>query len=169
VLKQPVSVFGYFLFDGSEYSISDNRALYDSLKAEHIPVSERYDTSYSGMYTRQQMYSSDLSSENLSMSAPGRLFKRIFLQGHAFGGASHQTQIFIPRSGLYGEYGQYAQTLIRVKSVARDYYDFLKSYEQYEPTMGIGGNASPAKLPGNVVGGLGMIGGVYQWSLGLIY
>ena len=169
VLKQPLSVYGYFLFDGNEYSISDNQSLYDSLKAEHIPVAERYDTSYSGMYTRQQMYTADAASENLSQSVPGRLFKRIFLPGHAFGGASHNTQIFIPRSGIYPEYAQYAQTLIRVKSVAQDYYDFLKSYEQYEPTMGIGGNASPSKLQGNVIGGFGMVGGVYNWSLGVIY
>jgi hypothetical protein len=56
-----------------------------------------------------------------------------------------------------------------VKSVAADYYDFLKAYEQYEPSMGVGGNITPANLEGNVSGGLGMIGGVFRWNLKLLY
>ena len=169
VVKQPVSIYGYFLFDGNEYSISDNRRLYDSLKGEQVPLSERYNTSYSGTYSRQQMYTTDLSSTNLGGTPSGRLFRRIFLSGKSFGGTTHHTSILLPRNALYGDFGQYAQTVIYVKSVSADYYDFLQAYEQYDPSMGLGGNASPVKLEGNVLGGFGMVGGVYKWKLEMIY
>jgi hypothetical protein len=169
VVKQPVGIDGYFIFNGTEYSIVDSRHLYDSLKGQHIPLSERYDTSYSNSYIRQQMYTTDISTMNLAGAPSGRLFRRVFLSGKSFSGATHRTQILLPRSALYPESGQFALTVVYIKSVSADYFEFLKAYEQYDPSMGIGGNASPVELKGNVLGGFGMVGGVYKWKLGMIY
>lgn len=164
-LKQPVAIDGYFYFDGNEFSINTDRVLYDSLKRKGINIQEWYDTVYSGIFTRQSVYTSDMASEN----GVGKLFGRIFLQGKSFGGTIHHTQILVPRKAVYGLPDQYAQTVINVKSVAADYYTFLKAYEQYDPSSGLGGNTNPANLPGNVQGGFGMIGGVYLWQTAVLY
>jgi hypothetical protein len=168
-IRQPVLLYGYFSFNGNEYRISENRWLYDSLKSEQVPVSERYDTSYSGLYERQQVYTTDAASENLAGASPGRPFGRIFIPGRAFGSPAHYTQILIPEKELFGEHALHAQTTVYVKSVSPDYYDFLKAYEQYDPTTGVGGNTAPLKLEGNVNGGFGMVGGVYRWTYSVVY
>ena len=163
VIKQPVSVDGYFFFDFQQRTIKDNQALYDSLKRAGVVLGEYYDTVYSGQFNRQYFYASDLQT------ARAGTVRRLFLKGGAFGGTQHRIQLAIPRRDLYGEQGQFAETIVYIKSVATDYYEYLKAYDVYSSSSELGGNAVPSALPGNVKGGFGMIGGVYRQSFKLFY
>jgi hypothetical protein len=168
-VKQSVYITGYFTHNATVYTIDDNRNLYDSLKALSIPVSEYYDTSYSGNNTRTQLYSTDHLADNSIGTGQGKLLRRVFLKGSSFGSKTHRTTILIRKSDLVAFFEPAAQTRVYIKSVASAYYDFLKAYENYDPSAGIGGNANPTRLPGNVVGGYGMIGGVYRQYFEMIY
>lgn len=166
-IKQPVIVMGYFEFNGNDYLLDDNRSLYDSLKLAGIPVQERSDTVFTEAVSRVSLYTNDPLSDNASAGA-GRQYKRIFFQGKAFGNAQHQTQVMIPRADLYTS-GQLNQIAVSVKSVASDYYSFLKAYEQYDPSAAFGSNVTPGNLPGNIQGGLGMLGGTYRVTISVLH
>jgi hypothetical protein len=169
VAKQTVFVKGYFTFDGSLYTIDENKSMYDSLKALSIPLFETYDTSYSGSWQRSSFYSTDQLAENTGGTGQGKLLRRVFLKGSAIGSVTHRTRVMIPIRELYGIYGQSALTRVYIKSVAADYYEFLRAYENYDGSAGIGGSANPTQLPGNVVGGYGMIGGVYRHHFDILF
>lgn len=166
-VRRKISINGYFYFGGNKYSMRDNRLLYDSLKGAGVPTSDHYDTVYTGVYSRLQGYTTDELNDNGSSITGGRLVRRVFLQGKTIGGL-HHTEFLIPRGDIYGSDGPYAEIVINVKSVAADYYNFLKAYEVYDPSAGTG-NTNPAPLPGNVQGGFGMVGGVYRQSFKVIY
>jgi hypothetical protein len=166
-VKQSLDVTTYFSFGGAEYVLPADQSLYDSLRAAGVSVSERNDTLYSGFFTRLNLGTADGLSDNASASV-GQSFSRIFFQGKLFGANSHRTQVMIPMSEVRG-LPEPVQIVLRVKSVSPDYYDFLKAYQQYDGSIGYGTNSPPTNLPGNVKGGLGMIGGVYLWQMAAVY
>lgn len=168
-VKEQVQIAGYFNYQSVEYLINANKWLYDSLKSAGVTLSERYDTLHSGAYARQTMYTTDPASENLSGGQGGRLFRRVFLPGKAFSNGRHRTNILLPLASLYDQSGRNARTIVYVKSVAADYYSFLKEYEQYDESTALSNNANPQRLKGNVSGGLGMIGGVSRWQIAVVY
>lgn len=168
VVKQPGNTEGYFTYDFNTYLIADNQALYDSLHGAGVPLSEFYDTTFSDDFFRQEFYINDVLADNGGTTGSNK-FTRLYLMGKRFGSATHQTQLLIPRKPLFGEPGQFAKTVISVKSVAADYYTYLKAYDAYRIGAEPGSNNIPARLPGNVRGGYGMIGGMYRRQFALLY
>jgi hypothetical protein len=156
----------YFQFAGTEYSLVDNQVLYDSLKLAGVPLTEWSDTTHTGLFYRANVYTTDPNSDNVGAGTAKR-YKRLFLQGKTFSGNTHRIAVFVPKS--YGSgFGQLTQTTVYVKSVADRYYDFLKAYEQYDGSVGTGSNVPPGNLPGNVQGGLGMIGGAFRVAFNVV-
>lgn len=168
VIQQSVLIKGYFTYNGRELPIKDNEALYNNLKSTGTETHDRYDTVYVPQYSRREFYTSDAQSDNAGGSLD-RIYKRVFLQGKNFGGILHNTHMFIPQRAIYGQSGQLARTIVCVKSVAADYFTYLKGYDQYDPSSGSSGDAAPANLEGNVQGGFGMVGGVFRWQTSVLY
>jgi hypothetical protein len=156
----------YFQFDGTSFTVVDNQALYDSLKGAGTALTEWTDTTHTGLVYRANLYTTDVQIDNEAAGA-GKRYKRIFLQGKTFNGSAHHIQIFVPKSYATG-LGQLTQTTVYIKSVASNYYEFLKAYEQYDGSVAAGSNIPPINLPGNVHGGLGMIGGVFRIAFSVV-
>lgn len=122
------------------------------------------DTNYTNFYTRQTIYSNDPASEHRLSGTASRLNKRILFSDSLFRVNPYKTDIYIPVVTYPDSFVYYQppkRTIVSVKSVSEDYYNFLKSYEQYEPVSGFNTSA-PVRMDGNVQGGLGMVGGVYR-------
>jgi hypothetical protein len=167
VLRQPVYIYSYFYVGSDQYSMEGNEALYDSLKLAGVEVFVSGDTTYSGQYSRMDFYTNDASSENEVGHATGRTLRRLFFRGTAFGGTMHRTNVLIPRYQIYGT-GEHVEMIVYIKSVAPDYYEFLKSYDQYSPLLGLN-STSTENLKGNVKNGFGAVGGVYRRVVRMLY
>jgi hypothetical protein len=124
------------------------------------------DTSYSDQYVRQTIYSNDLASENMRSGTASRLNRRILFSDKNFSGPNFRTEVYIPTVNVLLDSlmtrPELHRTILLVKSVSKEYYNFLKSYEQYEPLSGFNTTGAPIRIEGNVQGGLGMVGGVYR-------
>ncbi len=150
----------YFLFNGQWLSINDYFFTYDSLKSLGIAVPEKTEITYSKSSTRAMLATDDPVSEQLLRGYGGNNVRRILLSDQNFTGGTHITHVYIAKSALLPGLGY--RTLLQVKSVSDDYYRFLNSYEQYDPALGYNNSSAPVRVQGNVVNGLGMVGGVYR-------
>lgn len=123
------------------------------------------DTTYTTNFVRQTIYSNDAASESLIAGTASRLNRRILFTDRTFNGRTFRTDVYIPIV-VYPDSFMYTpsvnRTIVSVKSVSEEYYNFLKSYEQYEPVSGFNTNGAPIRIDGNVQKGLGMVGGVYR-------
>lgn len=167
VLKRFASIDGIFYYNAVSYNYRGNRKLYDSLKTAGVPVSENLDTSYSEEFYRQQFYINDPQSDNGSTGS--RFFSRLYLSGETLLAGLHRTQMLIPKRNIVDEFGQNVQTIIYVKSVAPEYFNYLKAYDAYYASPDPGSSSVSEKLTGNVNGGFGMIGGVYAVRFEMIF
>lgn len=119
------------------------------------------DTIYPQGTSRKYIHTNDERSENFINGSTQTQNRRVFFNDRAFNGRTLTTQIYIPDDMVYNG-NQYELLMLKVKSVSEDYYNFLKAYEEYEPAGGFNTNNAPVKMDGNVVGGMGMVGGVSQ-------
>jgi hypothetical protein len=159
VLQQPFSVEDAFLFNGRWLKKSENFITYDSLINAGVTVEEKPDTFYIQMQNRVTFYTTDAQSEHLLNGNNKTLCRRVLLYDKTFNGNTHQSSILLPKS-WFGMSGY--MTLIQVKSVAEDYFLYLKGYEQYDPSSGFSNTNAPVRLAGNITNGVGMIGGVFK-------
>jgi hypothetical protein len=169
VMRQVADIQAYFTWEGNDYRLEDHRRLYDSLKNEGVPLTERSDTIPAGDFQYVSVYTDDLRSENLSGVSSPRGFKRIFFRGKEIN-TGHITELGIPLRLLREATYDVTKVIILVKSVAPDYYDFLKRAEQFNPSGSslTGINYVPVQ-EGNVKNGLGMVGGVYRQQFSFHY
>lgn len=158
LLQQPFSVEPSFLFNGQWIKTSENFEIYDSLQNAGVVVAERLDTFAMRMFNRITCYTTDAQSEHLLNGNSNTQCRRVLLDDKGFNGSVHHTTVFIPVSQLIEGY----RTLIQVKSVAEDYFIYLKGYEQYDPFSGFSETNTPVRLTGNITNGVGMIGGVFK-------
>jgi hypothetical protein len=162
VLQQPFSVESAFFFNGQWLKTSENFSLYDSLINAGVTVEEKLDSFYTQMLNRITFYTTDAQSEHLLNGNSKTLCRRFLLYDKSFNGSTHLTSILLPKSQLNPFPGSGLRTLIQVKSVAEDYFLYLKGYEQYDPFSGFSNTNSPVRLTGNITNGVGMIGGVFK-------
>lgn len=158
VLQQPFSVEPSFFFNGKWIKTSENFETYDSLQNAGVTTPERLDTFSIYMYNRLTYYTTDAQSEHLLNGNGNTLCRRVLLYDKAFNGSVHPASIFIPKSQLLEGY----RTVLQVKSVAEDYFIYLKGYEQYDPFSGFSDTNTPVRITGNIRNGVGMIGGVFK-------
>lgn len=160
-VKQTMKVDGYFKYNGTWLNIPENYSLYNSLKATGN-VEERFDTNYYRLYTRQLLYSTDANSEYAGVGSPTEPVRRVLLRDSRFNGTTYTTKFTIRRERL-PEFGTYdkGRILLQVKSIPEVYYKYLRDYD--EQTDNFSENLTrPVKATGNVINGVGMVGGVYR-------
>jgi hypothetical protein len=169
-LKQRMIIYGYFLLDGQWQDIISFKTTYDSLINAGVPVDTKFDTIYQEGFIRQDIFTDDQHSENFQNGGQYTVCRRVLIQDGHFDGNSYITNVFVKTRGMVSVEGyDKGRVLIRVRSVSKDYFDYLKAYEQYEPVSGLGANSLPVKIPGNINNGVGIIGGVYQHQFSFLF
>lgn len=161
VLKQYIDVRREFYHNGQwlNYDVAANNILYHSLVNDGVNVTKRADTTYYKSFTRQGISSDDGNTENFKDGDAYALNKRILLKDAVFTGGTYNLRIVVRRTVLEEDNGL---VHILVKSVPKEYFDFLKAYEQYDPSISYNTFTAQVILKGNVQNGLGMVGAAYQ-------
>lgn len=163
-VKQPMNVKHEFLFGGQWRNVTTDRILYDSLRSVGAPFAERRDTTLSGRFIRIPLFTVDPATENVgSAPAAATLYRRVLLTDKKFQGGHYTTEVSVISQEFVSLLEEKkGRVLLQVKSVSKDYFDFLKRYEVYQSDV----PTEPGALKGNVVGGYGMVGGAskVQWA-----
>lgn len=165
VLKQIVTIRNYFYHNNQwlDVSLYAYKLTYDSLVAAGVQVQKQSDTTFHRAYTRQGVYSNDANTENVKDGDIFAMNKRILLKDNYFNGQNYTTRVIIRNTiNEFEEEARKGVVHIMVKSVPKEYFEFLKAYEQYDPSTGFNSLAPPVKLTGNVQNGLGMVGAAYE-------
>ncbi|HEY9176478.1 MAG TPA: DUF4249 family protein [Flavipsychrobacter sp.] len=165
VLKQIVNIRNYFYHNNQwlDAGIYANKLIYDSLVAAGVQVQKHSDTTFQRAYTRQGVYSNDPNTENVKDGDIFAMNKRILLKDNYLNGQNYTTRVIIRNTvNEFEEDARKGVVHIMVKSVPKEYFEFLKAYEQYDPSVGFNSLAPPVKLTGNVENGLGMVGAAYE-------
>lgn len=162
-VKQSVHLLGMFEFVGWWYDLYTYQDLYDSLRLAGHQLNLETDTSYSESLSRINIYTNDTRTENLRFGNSMAANRRILLPDANFDGGSYRLKVFLQKDQMVStnEWDK-GRVLFRIRSVSEDYFRYLKGYEQKNSGGGISSIGQPVRLDGNVVGGLGVIGGVYQ-------
>ncbi len=162
-LMQKAVATPYFLYNGSWVKISDARDAYESLRSSGNVVT-KVDTVYYRDYIRQALYTADPYSENIYDVGSFTRSKRVLLKDLRFNGNDYETTVFVVKTpeNLFAPDSSLGRVIVYVKSVSKEYFDFLKSYETYDPSTGYNSFQQPVKIQGNVNNGMGIIGGVSQ-------
>lgn len=165
VLRRSVNIVNSFWHDGYVYDYDQSRLLYDSLVGRGIPLTVIRDTTFPSLTVRQPFYSDRSSAEN-TKAGVARPYHWFFIRPEV--AASLDFRLFIPmdKSGTHWQY------VVRVKSIAQDYYSFLKTYElsSLQPENKDENDVlKPSNAQGNVKGGAGIIGGVFQREFRFLY
>lgn len=159
-VRQIMDITGYYFYNNTWNAIADDTAFYHQLKAAGNVVT-RFDTFYHEDYSRQSLYTADPYSENVANDGMLTKTRRVLLEDSRFNGQDHETTVYIVKDSLISE-DQRGRIIVHIKSVSEDYFNFLKEYEIYVPTISYSSTAQPVKVHGNVQNGYGMIGGVSE-------
>ncbi len=160
-VKEVLHITGSFQHNGFTYFLDSDRWLYDSLKASGVPVPLTLDTSFTGSLLRVPVFTDDIATENLQFGSAAQAHHRILLSDKSFNGAAHRLQLFLDLQAIQAE-GWKGRVELRVQSIDKSYFQFLRSYEQRSSGSEFPENHHAVKIEGNVEGGLGIIGGVYR-------
>jgi hypothetical protein len=160
-LKQSMTVEGYFLYNGSWLTIPDNKELYDEEKANGT-LTEKFDTIYYKTYTRHLLYCTDMNAEGAGTKVVYEPNRRVLIRDATFNGRDYIIKVYVKKDfmSIMSNYDK-GRILLQVKSIPEDYFRFLKSYDE-QVDNGVNSLTLPVKVKGNVVNGLGIIGGVYR-------
>lgn len=159
-LKQHMDVVHTFFYNDKWLPVAINRALYARLKAEG-PLSERTDTTYYRRFSRIQLYTNDNNTENAYDEGLTMLQDRVLLKDRMFNGGTYYTDVYVRKAPTIDTVK--GMTIFYVKNVTREYFEFLKSYEQYSAgSSSFNSLDQPRNLKSNVKNGGGVVGGVSQ-------
>lgn len=165
VLKQIVNIKNLFYYKNQwlDVSFEANKRTYDSLVAAGVQLQKQSDTTFQRIFTRQGVFTNDHNTENVKDGDIYAINKRILLKDVYFNGQSYTTRVIIGNTiSEFEEETRKGVVHILVKSVPKEYFEFLKAYEQYDPSTGFNSLTPPVKLSGNINNGLGMVGAAYE-------
>ena len=168
-VKQLATVSKYFFWQGTKYDFNSQQGadLYQQVK-NNPGVSLLTDTLLTHQYLQLDVFTQDMNTANTVIGPLDSAYKRIFITDSLFNGKLYTTHFFVARDHFHASSAQQTGiVLIRVKSVARELYEYLLQYEKYSKNLGnlpVGNLTSPQ---GNVKNGIGIFGGAVrkQWSL----
>jgi hypothetical protein len=161
-IKQSMTITGQFYHKSQWLDVNANRQLYDSLKRV-ISLQLKFDTLYGNSFQRVNTYTSDVNTENLKDNSSFNVFRRVLITDYKFSGSSYTTRIYLSRArNFFDSTDNKGRILLQVKSVSKDYFDYLKAYELYDPTIGFSTFSPPADVKSTIQNGMGVIGGVYK-------
>lgn len=157
-VKQPMNVAHEFFFGGRWCDVTLDPFLYDSLRTAGASFPERRDTTFSARSSRVLLYTDDAATENvLNGSTAPVAYRRVLLSDRTFAGRAYTTTVAVRSDAFVAFYPEdRGRVRLQLKSVSKEYFDFLARYERYAPEAA----AEPDALQGNVVGGYGAVGGV---------
>lgn len=159
-VKQPMDVTHEFFFGGRWRNVTLDPFLYDSLRTAGASFSERRDTTFSTRSARLSIYTDDAATENLLSGSKAPIaYRRVLLSDRTFADRQYTTTVSLRSDAFVAFYPEdRGRVRLQVKSVSKEYFDFLARYERYVPEAA----AEPDVLQGNVVGGYGAVGGAAQ-------
>ena len=156
-VKQPMSVTHEFFFGGRWRDVTLDPFVYDSLRTAGASFPERGDTTFSARSSRIFLYTDDAATENLLNGSTAPVaYRRVLLSDRTFAGRAYTTTVAVRRDAFVAFYPEdRGRVRLQVKSVPKEYFDFLARYERYVPEAA----AEPDALQGGVAGGYGAVGG----------
>lgn len=167
VVRESLELYRYFRYNGSEYSYLGNERLLDSLINAGLTVEIWEDTVAALDYNNVPLSSTDARSENGASGGIGSL-TRVYLPGARCAGTAFETRIVARLNDLIPFRSRLFNVSVRIKSVNKAYYDYLKGLDIYSNSIENSSGNIIFNLSGNVVGGFGMVGGAYCVRFGFI-
>ena len=160
-LKELLVTGSHFFYQGVRYSMESQagKTLYERVK--NTPDVQLYrDTLSQNKFLRLYLYTQDNGSENYRIDNLIHPFRRLFFADPGFSARPHTTRVFIDRQFFWAtDPKQKGRVLLQVKSVSKELFDYLLTYEIYKTDFGAF-NANQLSSPvGNIRNGLGVFGG----------
>lgn len=157
-VKQSVALRRYFFYQGNRvsYDSAGGKELYDR-EAAAAGSSLLRDTVPLHGYTRLELYTYDKRTENNAYGLDNT-FDRIFISDSLFNGQLYPTFFSVVKAH-FEDAAAPGRVLIRVKSVSRELYEYLLSYQKYKAAFGTVPTTHLPSLKGNINNGFGVFGG----------
>jgi len=168
-VKQSVTTDTTFSYRGRRYRKSENDSLYQKVK--NLPgCNPKKDSSFLNDYLRIPCYTQDENADNNQIGGLNENYNSIlFTQS----GKPLTTYFYINATALSSNPAEaiapVGRVLVYVKSVSKEYYDFLLTYEKVKRNPGLNSLIQAIQLRSNTQGGLGIVGGSYQKLYYLYY
>ncbi|NSL86500.1 DUF4249 family protein [Chitinophaga solisilvae] len=160
-LKQIAVLDTFFYYSGQRYHLTENADLYQRVKNEPGVRLEK-DTTWENAYLRIPCYTQDENADNNQIGGLNENYNAIlFTQMNK----PLNTCLYINATALVANPSLYipqGRVMVYVKSVSKEYYDFLLTYEKLKRNPGLNSLVQAIQLRSNAIGGLGVIGGVNQ-------
>ena len=164
-VKQSLRVNRYFYYQGNRFSYdnAEGKDLYDSEAGGNGALLLR-DTIPLNQFTRLELFTYDKRTENNTYGLDST-FDRIFITDSLFNGQSYPTFFSVVKDH-FEDASAPGRVLIRVKSVSRELYEYLVSYQKYKTAFGTVPTTHLPSLKGNIENGFGVFGGASkkEWA-----
>lgn len=161
-LKQAAYADTLFNYNGVKYSKKDNAELYEQ---ERQKPNFRFwkDTVYLDFYLRIPCYTQDENADNNQIGGLNENYNAIlFTQA----GRPLDTYFYLNATaltaGLAEEILPKGRVMVYVKTVSKEYYDFLLTYEKIKRNPGLNSLVQAIQLKSNTKNGLGILGGSFE-------
>ncbi|MBV7530078.1 DUF4249 family protein [Chitinophaga sp. sic0106] len=168
-LKQSALVDSFFTYNGVRYNIAANEDLYESVKGQPGVVISK-DTTFLNDYLRIPCYTQDENADNNQIGGLNENYNSILFNQQ---GKPLTTNLYINATALSSNQieaiAPKGRVLVYIKSVTKEYYDFLLTYEKVKRNPGLNSLIQAVQLRNNTVGGLGIVGGNNQVVYKLYY
>lgn len=158
-VKELVKNNHFFIYQTRRYSYDNpqGKELYEKVK--NTPgVKLLTDTVGLNKYTRLYLYTQDDQSENARIDKLTNPFRRIFFPDQAFNGQIYTTTVYIDKQ-FFVDPKQKGRVRLQLKSVSKEFYNYLKLYEKYKTDFGSVPTNQLVSPSGNITNGLGIFGG----------
>ncbi|RFS18887.1 DUF4249 domain-containing protein [Chitinophaga silvatica] len=168
-LKQSVITDTSFTYKGARYRKSEHRSWFDEVKNK--PEADiRKDSIFQNDYLRIPCYTQDETADNNQIGGLNENYNSILFTQN---GKPLTTDFYINATALSSNpteaIAPIGRVLVYVKSVSKEYYDFLLTYEKVKRNPGLNSLIQAIQLRSNAIGGLGVVGGSYQKLYYLYY
>ncbi|MDQ0106442.1 protein of unknown function [Chitinophaga terrae (ex Kim and Jung 2007)] len=168
-LKQSVTTDTSFTYRGVRYRKSQNRELFEQVK-NRPDARIKKDSIFENDYLRIPCYTQDENADNNQIGGLNENYNSILFTQN---GKPLTTDFYINATALSSNPAEaiapVGRVLVYVKSVSKDYYDFLLTYEKVKRNPGLNSLIQAIQLRSNTAGGLGVVGGSFQKIYYLYY
>lgn len=159
-VKELVRNNHFFIYQGKRYSYDtqSGKEFYETVKNTPGGIKILTDTIGLNKYTRLNLFTEDVQSENVKLDKLTNPFRRIFYLDPIFNGDYYQTTVYIDKQ-FFVDPPQKGRVRLQLKSVSQELHDYLKLYEKYKTDFGSVPTNQLVSPTGNVENGLGIFGG----------
>ncbi|WP_143306779.1 DUF4249 family protein [Chitinophaga vietnamensis] len=158
-----------FTYNGVTNRKSENPDLYNQLK-DKPGFTQHKDTLFINDYLRIPCYTQDENADNNQVGGLNENYNNILFSRM---GRTFSTNLYINATALSSspaeEIAPKGRVLVYVKSVSRDYYDFLLTYEKVKRNPGLNSLIQAIQIRSNTSGGVGIVGGCNETEYRLYY